>query len=52
MRSEGGGGKFYDLDVELDGTKWAVECKRLEAGEYAEKERQRMRDLWRTPCGR
>jgi hypothetical protein len=52
MRPEGGGGKSYDLDVELNGTKWAVECKRLEAGEYAEKERQRMRDLWRTSCGR
>jgi hypothetical protein len=36
--------------VELRGKRWAVECKRLEAGDYAEGERQRMRDLWRAPC--
>lgn len=51
MRPETPGqGKSYDLDVELDNKKWAVECKRLEAGEYAEDERQRMRELWKKPC--
>jgi hypothetical protein len=42
--------KSYDLDVEMQGKKWAVECKRLEGGEYHEGERQRMRDLWKLPC--
>lgn len=42
--------RSHDLDVELEGKSWAVECKRMEAGEYAEGERQRMRDLWRRPC--
>jgi hypothetical protein len=45
-----GQAKSYDLDVELDGKRWAVECKRLESGEYHEGERQRMRDLWKRPC--
>lgn len=45
-----GQAKSYDLDVELNGRSWAVECKRLEAGEYHEGERQRMRDLWKKPC--
>lgn len=38
--------KTHDLDVELRGTLWAVECKRLEVGEYAEKERAAVRSLW------
>lgn len=42
--------KTHDIDVELNGKVWAVECKRMEAGEYAEGERQRMRDLWREPA--
>ena len=45
-----GQSKSYDLDVELKGKRWAVECKRMEAGEYAEGERQRMRELWKVPC--
>ncbi len=45
-REEPGQAKTYDLDVLLKGKKWAVECKRLEAGEYTEKERLRMRELW------
>lgn len=42
-----GGDKSPDLEVEIDGTTFAVECKRLEAGEFDESERQRMRELWR-----
>jgi hypothetical protein len=45
-----GQSKSYDLDVSLNGKNWAVECKRLEGGEYHEGERQRMRDLWKRPC--
>lgn len=36
----------HDMDVVLDGQKWAVECKRMETGEYGERERARMRELW------
>lgn len=38
--------KTHDMDVLLDGTTWAVECKRLEGGEYTEIERTRARELW------
>jgi hypothetical protein len=38
--------KVHDMDVDLDGRTWAVECKRMEIGEYTERERQRMRELW------
>lgn len=44
-----GGPKTYDLAIELNGKRWAVECKRIEAGEYGENERERMRELWRLP---
>jgi hypothetical protein len=44
-----GGVKTYDIDVEIGGRSWAVECKRMEAGEYAETERSRMRELWEEP---
>ncbi|ARC37691.1 transposase [Paracoccus yeei] len=43
---EPGRAKAYDLDVEVHGTSWAVECKRLESGEYVESERARKRELW------
>jgi hypothetical protein len=43
--------KTHDLDVEIDGQSWAVECKRLESGDYAESERARMRELW-SPASR
>lgn len=42
-----GKGKSYDLDVEIDGLKLAVECKRMETTDYGEKERMHMRHLWR-----
>jgi hypothetical protein len=45
-----GEAKSYDLDVELKGRRWAVECKRMEGGEYHEQERERMRALWKLPC--
>lgn len=38
--------KTHDMDVGLDGTNWAVECKRLEGGEYSEGERAQARELW------
>jgi len=41
--------KSHDLDVEKGGKRWAIEYKRMESGEYAETERQRMRDLWYYP---
>ena len=41
-----GTGKTHDLDVDLNGKKWAVECKRIESGDYADNERMRMRELW------
>jgi hypothetical protein len=43
-----GQAKTHDLDVSLDGKIWAVECKRMETGEYIEKERTLARELW-TP---
>ncbi len=42
--------KTYDLDVVRGNNSWAVECKRMELGEYTEFERQRMRVLWNKPC--
>ncbi|UES44298.1 transposase [Roseibium aggregatum] len=45
-----GRAKSHDLEVEIDGTLFAVECKRLEAGEFDESERQRMRELWHDPA--
>lgn len=38
--------KTHDMDVALSGINWAVECKRLEGGEYSEAERARARELW------
>jgi hypothetical protein len=42
--------KTYDLDIEKNGRRYAVECKRMEGGEYHEQERARMRELWKLPC--
>jgi hypothetical protein len=41
--------RTYDLDVEKDGKRYAVECKRMEGGDYVEQERSRMRELWKAP---
>jgi hypothetical protein len=42
--------KTYDLDAEKGRRRLAIECKRMEGGEYHEAERARMRELWRIPC--
>lgn len=38
--------KTHDMDVRIRGKEWAVECKRMELGEYTEKDRARARELW------
>ena len=43
---ERGRARTWDLDVELDGRRYAVECKRMETSDYGERERERMRVLW------
>jgi hypothetical protein len=42
--------RTYDLDAEKGNRRYAIECKRMEGGEYVEEERARMRELWRDPC--
>jgi len=42
--------KTYDLDVTRGPNHFAVECKRMEIGEYVERERARMRQLWQSPA--
>lgn len=39
--------RSWDLDIVLDGKRYAVECKRMETSEYGDRERSRMRELWR-----
>lgn len=41
-----GKAKTPDMEVRLGDKVWAVECKRMETGEYGERERSRMRALW------
>lgn len=43
---ERGRARSWDLDVELGGRRYAVECKRMEVSEYGDRERTRMRQLW------
>lgn len=38
--------RTHDINVRKTGAAYAVECKRMEGGEYYEMERQRMRELW------
>lgn len=38
--------RSWDLDVELGGKRFAVECKRMETSEYGDRERGRIRQLW------
>lgn len=45
-----GRGRSWDLDVRLNGRDYAVECKRMEVGQYGERERNRMRRLWLPAC--
>ncbi|MEE9454646.1 MAG: hypothetical protein V3V13_09735 [Paracoccaceae bacterium] len=42
--------RSHDIDVQKGDVCFAVECKRMEGGEYHEIERQRMRDLWQPAC--
>lgn len=39
--------KTHDMDVTIEGIVWAVECKRMEVGEYGERERIRIGELWK-----
>ncbi|TPL05823.1 hypothetical protein FJ938_14510 [Mesorhizobium sp. B2-4-14] len=43
--------RSWDLDIVLGDKKYAVECKRMETSEYGDRERSRMRELWRD-CSR
>jgi hypothetical protein len=43
--------RTHDLDVLHRGNMWAIECKRLEVGEYSERERQVARQLWMPVAG-
>jgi hypothetical protein len=45
-----GRGRSWDLDVRLGGKDYAVECKRMEVGQYGDRERNLMRRLWHPPC--
>ena len=42
--------KTHDMDVVIERTTWAVECKRMEVGQFGDQERNRIRELWR-PLG-
>lgn len=44
---EPGRGRTHDLDVIRSGRRFAIECKRMETGQYHEIERKRMRGLWK-----
>lgn len=41
-----GRAKTHDMNVRFGSRSWAVECKRMETGNYSERERARMRELW------
>lgn len=41
-----GQAQTHDMDIVLDGRTWAVECKRMEVGEYSERERKEVTRLW------
>lgn len=34
------------MHVQIGSKVWAVECKRMETGEYGERERATMRQMW------
>lgn len=40
----------HDMDITLNGQTWAVECKRMEVGEYGERERLQIGRLWNGCC--
>ncbi len=41
-----GGPRTHDMDVEIGGRSFAVECKRMEVSDYGNAERERVRTLW------
>lgn len=41
-----GQAKTHDMDVTINGHTWAVECKRMEVGDYSESERLQVGRLW------
>lgn len=41
-----GGGRTHDIDAEIHGRCYAVECKRMETGDFGDKERAIARKLW------
>lgn len=43
-----GGPRTHDMDVDLNGRVYAIECKRMEVSDFGEGERARARALW-TP---
>ena len=46
VKEKPGQGKTHDMDVILNGQTWAIECKRMEIGEYGERERLQVGRLW------
>jgi hypothetical protein len=44
-REQPGKAQTYDMDVAIGGRNFAVECKRMDTGEYGDRERTRMREL-------
>jgi hypothetical protein len=42
--------RTHDLDVKRGSKDFAIECKRMEGGQYHEKEREIMRRLWGPAC--
>jgi len=46
VNEQAGKFKTHDLDVYINGVTWAVECKRMEVGQYSERERARIGVLW------
>lgn len=46
VEEQPGQAQTHDMDVTLHGSTWAIECKRMETGEYGESERLQIRQLW------
>lgn len=46
VEEQPGRAQTHDMDVTLNGSTWAIECKRMEMGEYAESERLQIGRLW------
>lgn len=46
VKERKGQSQTHDMDVTLKGRTWAVECKRMEVGDYGEGERLQIGKLW------